>query len=352
VPRTLSEATIAGIGWAVPTAFDHQELWEEHFAELYPASPLAARMWASVGVKTRHAVIDPRVEDVSSWPTSRRMTRFAAEAAPLGRTAVQKALDDAGVKAADVGLFAVVTCTGFGAPGPDVTLARDLGMDPGVRRLAVNGMGCYAALPALASATDYVRAEGRAAVVLCVELTSLHAQPPQAGDIEQLVAHALFADAAAATVLTPGGPGLEVLDIAAAVAPDTAKEMTWDITDTGFRMGLSAGVPDVLAAQVGPLVERLLSGQDLRHQDVERWAVHPGGPRILDSVVGALDLREDAVAVSRRVLERFGNCSSATVLLVLDELRRTETPADGEHVVAMTFGPGLTIYSALLQQRG
>ncbi|MDP9221221.1 MAG: type III polyketide synthase [Actinomycetota bacterium] len=333
----------------MPTPFDHQSLWDEHFAERYPASPLAARLWQTVGVKTRHAVIDPRVEDVSSWPTSRRMTRFTDEVGPLGRAAVERALRDAGVAAAQVGLFAVVSCTGFGAPGPDVTLARDLGMDPGVRRLAINGMGCYAALPALASAADFVRAQGKVAVVLCVELTSLHAQPPEPADIEQLVAHALFADAAAAVVLTPNAAGLQVVDVAAAVAPDTTNEMTWAITDTGFRMRLSAGVPDVLAHQVGPLVERLLADQQLNPADVKHWAIHPGGPRILDAAVQALDLADSAVDVSRRVLERFGNCSSATVLLVLDELRNTRPLQDGEHVIAMTFGPGLTIYAALLR---
>jgi alkylresorcinol/alkylpyrone synthase len=348
--QRLSIATVAGVGWAAPDPFDHQSLWDDHFAERYPGNPLAARLWASVGVKTRHAVVDPRVEDVASWSTSRRMTRYADEVGPLGRAAVRQALADADVDAEQVGLFAVVSCTGFGAPGPDVMLARDLGMDPGVRRLAVNGMGCYAALPALASAADFVGAQGKVAVVLCVEMTSLHAQPPEPENIEQLVAHALFADAAAAVVLTPNAAGLQVVDVAAAVAPDTTNEMTWAVTDTGFRMRLSAGVPDVLAQQIGPLVERLLAGQQLTPADVQHWAIHPGGPRILDAAVAALDLPDDAVEVSRRVLERFGNCSSPTVLLVLDELRNTRPIQVGEHVITMTFGPGLTVYAALLRQ--
>jgi predicted naringenin-chalcone synthase len=125
--------------------------------------------------------------------------------------------------------------------------------------------------------------------------------------------------------------------------PSTADHMTWDVTDLGFRMGLSPRVPDVLARHVGEVVEELLDGAGLRSEDVAGWAVHPGGPRILDVVRDELGLSEVQMAASRRVLAEHGNCSSATVLLVLDELADVDGP-----VVAMAFGPGLTLYAVLL----
>ena len=131
--------------------------------------------------------------------------------------------------------------------------------------------------------------------------------------------------------------------IVARTDPSTADHMTWDVTDLGFRMGLSPRVPDVLARHVGSVVDELLAGAGLRTEDVAGWAVHPGGPRILDVVRDTLGLTEDQVAASRRVLAEHGNCSSATVLLVLDELADVDGP-----VVAMAFGPGLTLYAALL----
>src|SRR3989442_1880156 len=111
-------------------------------------------------------------------------------------------------------------------------------------------------------------------------------------------------------------------------------------------MGLSPEVPDVLAQHVRPVVRSLLRRHRLELADVVGWAVHPGGPRILDVVTEQLQLPADALSVSADVLRDHGNCSSSTVLLVLDELLRREA-SDGP-VVAMAFGPGLTLYAALL----
>jgi predicted naringenin-chalcone synthase len=193
-----------------------------------------------------------------------------------------------------------------------------------------------------------------------VELTSLHVQPAAAqegeingaDDVQQMVAHALFSDAAAAVVLPPGGrrraSGFEVVDIVALTDPTTGDHMTWDVTDLGFRMGLSPRVPDVLAVHVGAMIrERLLAPNGLAVEDVGGWAIHPGGRRILEVVAEQLRLSASRMRPSYDVLDEFGNCSSATVLLVLNRLRaRPGVPA-----VAMAFGPGLTLYAALLRGR-
>ena len=346
-------AGIAGIGAAFPQQLDQQEIWDGWFAERYGANRIAARAWAACGVQTRHAVVDPRVEDVSGWSTARRMERYAAEAVPLGREAVAKALAGAGVQAQDVGHFVVASCTGYVTPGPDLLLARELGMPADVRRLVVGHMGCYAALPALAAASDYVRLYQRPAVVLCLELPSLHLQPlsptaahavPSAEDIEQVITHALFADAAAAVVLTPDrGPAL--LDVQARTDGDSLDHMSWQVTDLGFRMGLSPKVPDVLAAHVGDAVDELLARSGLQRSDVAGWAVHPGGPRILRAVEQSLDLPASALAASYDVLRDVGNCSSPTVLLVLERVLAS-TP--GGPIVTLAFGPGLTLYAGLI----
>ena len=145
------------------------------------------------------------------------------------------------------------------------------------------------------------------------------------------------------------GRGLEVLDLIARTDVATADHMRWDITDLGFRMGLSRRVPDVLARHVGPLVDELLARNGVDRSEVDGWAVHPGGPRVLDVVAGRLGLSNTAMAPSRRVLDLHGNCSSATVLVVLDEVRASTPIEPGRHVVAMAFGPGLTLYAALLR---
>jgi predicted naringenin-chalcone synthase len=300
-------------------------------------------------------VVDPRVEDLSGWSTAARMRRFVQEALPLGKEALSACLLDAGLAPADIDALTVVSCTGYATPGLDILLARDLGMGSATQRLHVGHMGCYAALPGLAAVSDATVARGKTAVMLCVELTSLHIQPPS-DDVEQVVAHALFSDAAAAVVLQPGvgGPGrggLEVVDLVARTDVARADLMSWEVTDLGFRMSLSPRVPRVLSEHVVDAVGELVTRAGIRVAEVAAWAVHPGGPRILDVVEDRLGLAPDGLAVSREVLRDDGNCSSATVLLILDRLLAAGACGDGDHVVCLAFGPGLTLYAALLRYR-
>jgi predicted naringenin-chalcone synthase len=339
----MSSAVVTGAGSALPATIDQDAAWEGYFARHYEGVRAAQRIFAGAGVRRRHAVANPLQEDVSQWGTGARMERYVQEALPLGKQAVAGALDAAGLAPGDVGLFAVATCTGYATPGLDIRLAGDLGMPTGLQRLLVGHMGCYAAVPGLAAVSDFVTARSRPAVLLCCELTSLHVQPAER-DLEQVVAHALFSDAAAAVVLEPGASrGRRVAGVVARTDASTADHMTWDVTDLGFRMGLSPRVPDVLSRHVGGVVEELLAGAGLRIEDVAGWAVHPGGPRILDVVRDEIGLTEEQMSTSRRVLAEHGNCSSATVLLVLEEMADVDGP-----VVVLAFGPGLTLYAALL----
>ncbi len=354
-------ASVVGHGRALPPPMGQQHLWDGFFREHYNDARLARKVWEKSGISTRRGVVDPVQEDISSWGTAARMQRFVAESMPLGKEAVSAALSDAGLAASDVGQFTVVSCTGYATPGLDILLARDLGMSEGVQRLHVGHMGCYAALPGLGATADYVTARQKPAVVLCLELTSLHVQPstesarsatPTPGDLEQMVAHALFSDAAAAVVLHPDAPGLEVVDVVARTDVSTSDHMTWDVTDLGFKMGLSPAVPDVLARHARPVVEELLARHGLAAADVDAWAIHPGGRRIVEVVGEVLELPEEQLQPSYDVLRDVGNCSSATVLLVLEEVLRSRDVPVGGTVVAMAFGPGLTLYATLLRRRG
>lgn len=342
-------ARIVGAGQAFPQTITQRAIWDGFFAAHYADSSLARRIFDGSGVRERHAAVDPRTEDVSASSTEPRMRRYAELALPLGEQAVTDALKDAGLDAAEVGLLAVTTCTGYATPGLDIRIAEALSMPIDVQRLAIGHMGCYAAIPSLGAVADFVVAHERPAVLLCVELTSLHVQPAT-GDPEQMVAHALFSDAASAVVLSPDqtGGGLAVVDVVARTDASTAGHMTWDVTDLGFRMGLSRHVADVLHGHVADVVAQLLQHSGLAVSEVAGWAVHPGGPRILDVVQERLELTEEDLAPSRQVLAEHGNCSSPTVLLVLDAVRKRGLHS-GDHVVAMAFGPGLTLYATLLR---
>ncbi|MGC4804085.1 type III polyketide synthase [Micromonospora sp. DT233] len=347
----MAVPVIAGMGTAQPPDAAQDELWQNFFARHYTgrSRALAERIFANSGVVRRQAAVNPLLEDVSEWSTERRLRRYQVEALPLGKEAIERALTAAGLDARDVGLFVVCSCTGYATPGLDILLARDLGMAPDTQRMFVGHMGCYAALPGLGAAGDFVTARQRPALLLCAELTSLHIQPATARlDAQQIVSHALFSDAAVAAVVVPDGRGYALREVTSVTDSSTADHMTWDVTDTGFRMGLSPKVPQVLSVHVRRLVEELLARHGGRLSELDGWAVHPGGPRILDVVERELALPPQALDASRATLGEQGNCSSATVLLILDRLRRAERPPD--RVVMLAFGPGLTLYAALLER--
>ncbi|MGH2547100.1 MAG: type III polyketide synthase [Actinomycetota bacterium] len=343
-------AVIAGLGSAVPTEVSQEEAWEGFFAEHYRGNPLAQRLWRRAGVTTRHGVAVPWKEDLREWGTAARIERFVDEAVPLGREALSACLDEAGLSPREVGTLTVASCTGYATPGLDILLARELGLAEDTQRLHVGHMGCYAALPALATLADAAVARKRAGLLLCLELCSLHIQDDD-NEVDQIIAHSLFSDAAAAVAVRPGGTGLEFVDVAAHTDVRSAALMTWDVTDRGFRMGLAREIPEVLERHAGPLVRSLLARHGLSPEEVAAWAIHPGGPRILEAVAAPLGLGEDELALSRSVLRDFGNCSSPTVLLVLQRILERRPPRESEHVVCVAFGPGLTLYAALLTKR-
>jgi predicted naringenin-chalcone synthase len=242
-----------------------------------------------------------------------------------------------------------VSCTGFQAPGVDLELISQLGLDAGVQRTHVGFMGCHGALNGLRVAQAFVEADAEAVVLLCcVELCSLHLY--YGWDPEKVVANALFADGAAALVATARpahpAPGLTLLASGSTVIPHSAALMHWQIGDHGFEMGLSSRVPEAVGSQLRPWLERWLQPRGLQVADIATWAMHPGGPRILQVCGAALGLEPHQLAVSQAVLQEHGNMSSATVLFILDRLRRAAAPGP---CLALAFGPGLCAEVALLE---
>ena len=227
-------------------------------------------------------------------------------------------------------------------------------MRPDLRRTCVLGMGCYGAFPALHRARQAVaHSPGRTALVLALELCSLHLQDDDS--LENMVVSALFADGAAAALVgaepfaggRPLGPRL--VDAATFCDYTTFDHMAFHVTDHGFQMRLSAYVPDVLAANIEAFVDPLLARNGLGRDQVRFWGVHPGGSKILDYLQQRLALDDAQMDYSRAVLRDYGNMSSPTILFVLDQIQRCGRPAPGDYGLLLAFGPGLTMEAALVQ---
>jgi predicted naringenin-chalcone synthase len=276
--------------------------------------------------------------------TGVRNAMYAESAPPLAVTASQEALANAAVSPAEVTHVVTVSCTGFVAPGLDFALIRELGLRPTVQRTHVGFMGCHGALNGLRVANAYAAADPAAVVLLvAVELCSLHYH--FGDDPEKVVANALFADGAAAVVGAAGAGPWRVAATGSCLVPDSANAMTWLIGDNGFEMTLAKQVPKRIAESLGPWMTAWLGEHGLTVAEVGSWAVHPGGPKIVEAVEAALGLPRAATAASREVFATHGNMSSPTVLFIVRELIRADAPRP---CVMLGFGPGLVAEAVLL----
>ena len=358
---------LVGFGTAVPEhAITQEEAVELHstLCEIDPDRSRTLRaLYRRSGVSRRHSVLldkscgpllgrqtfyPPARDDADEGPaTAQRMERYEAHAPALATAAAASALRAAGLRASDVTHVVTVSCTGFAAPGIDTRLIEALGLPPTTQRTHVGFMGCHGALNGLRVAESLVRADPDAVVLMCsVELCSLHFA--YGWNPEMMVPNALFADGAAAVVgrAAPGnGDDWRIASSATLLIPDSGRDMSWRIGDHGFRMTLSARVPDLVAGGLGDWLRGWLGANGLEVGDVGSWAVHPGGPRILGAVERAAGLTPDRTRVSRGVLADFGNMSSATVLFTLDRLRSEGAPGP---CVALALGPGLVAEAMLI----
>ncbi len=307
------------------------------------------------GILRRHSVLATRAGDMPFYTEDRvpggpgtqaRMLAYEREAPGLALAAARDALVRGEVPATSITHLVTVSCTGFMSPGIDHHLIGALCLPAATRRTHIGFMGCHGAMNALGVARALCLADPRA-VVLCVmvELCTLHYQ--YGTDRDDVLPNALFSDGAGACIVA--GADSEAAhtgrfslgEVHSHIVPGTSELMTWRAGDHGFRMTLDAAVPDA----VGRTISRLVADWGWSTGDAgASWAIHPGGPRILDSAARSLGLPKGATAASKDILHRCGNMSSATMMFILGEVL---PPARGP-IRMLAFGPGLNIEGASL----
>ncbi len=363
---------ILGIGTAVPSAIMDQDqalrVAESLCCDTAEQKTWLPAMYGGSGIRQRNLCLGrdvindicngtslsgspflPKAGDRHGPSTEQRMQLYRQEAPPLAIKATAEALAAAGRSPRDITHLVTVSCTGFAAPGFDLALVNELGMSPDVHRTHVGFMGCHGALNGLRVANAFAGSDPDACVLVCsVELCSLHYH--YGWDPQKIVANALFSDGAAAVVGVPGGAGKaknwELVASGSHVVHEAANAMTWHVGNHGFVMTLSKKIPEVIQQKLRGWMDGWLAKHGLTVEAVKNWAVHPGGPKILDGVIAALGIPADACRASRDVLAEHGNMSSATVLFILDRMRKKGAAGP---CVALGFGPGLNIEAALLQ---
>lgn len=349
-------AHILSIGKAVPKHSATQQQLAGHLIEKLQLDDEEAwtleKIFKNSKIDKRHSVLPylllPKKGGMPPG-MSERNAIYKNEAPILAEVAAREAIEGWGGTLKEITHLISVSCTGAITPGIEYHLHKAFKLDPYVQRLGINFMGCFGAFKGLSVAHKIALANPNNRILLvCTELCTLHFHNMK--DIESMVIHSLFADGSSACIVgdkpRQGENSLfEIISEASCVLEQTEKEMTWDGSDHGFDMTLSARVPGHIEQTIHPFVKRLIDGKAAL-SDVD-WAVHPGGKSILESVQKGLNLADGKMNASWNVLQHYGNLSSATFLFVLSDLLSHTNRST--HTVGLGFGPGLSIEGLLLK---
>ena len=362
-----------------------------------------SRLQAHVGVNKRHLALPiEEYYDLKTW--GRANNHWIDVAQEIGETALCRALTRAGLAPADLDALFFVSITGISCPSIDVKLVNRMGLSPNLKRTPIFGLGCVAGAVGLSRAADYVRAfPDQVAAVLAVELCSLTLQQEDVS-VANIISSGLFGDGAAAVIVAgadrngsspnqgrsdhrpylnganpsipsdpnAGGPnprglhaaglnspaadsiglhprGPEILATRSILFPNSEHVLGWDISEKGFRMVLARELPEIVQEKLGPVVDVFLAEHDLARADLGSWILHTGGPRVLEATAAALGLSTQDIAASWDCLRREGNLSSASVLVVLEEVMLKRRPAPGTYGLLAAMGPGFSAELVLLK---
>ena len=327
---------------------------------------LLTKLYKGTQIRKRHTVIDDYDKDPSEYTfypntptlqhepsTAQRNDLYIKEAKRLTLRATEQLFEE--IPEFDrekISHVITVSCTGFVAPGLDFFLARDLGLKPTVHRYNIGFMGCQGAFPGMKLARDICLADPDARVLLVnVELCSVHIQ--QREEMDVVVSNAIFADGISAALISAHredakGKKYRLDSFATSFAANTENDMAWKIGDHGFLMKLSVYVPQIVKDNIKPLMDSLFEESGIMKEEIDIWAIHPGGRSILERAEEALDITKEDLDASYRVMQEYGNMSSTTIMFVLADI--LEDSRKRGKVFSAAFGPGITVEVGLMEK--
>lgn len=360
---------ITALGTATPT---HQRPQTEVIQFMSTALSLDAAaqkrlqaLYRATGINTRHSVLSDYNQSRGEFSffsnnpadpfpsTASRMQAYRTHALPLALDAIADCCARLPhFNRETLTHLIAISCTGMYAPGLDIDIVHTLNLPTHIKRTAIQFMGCYAAINGLKVAHDICKANPQAKVlVVSVELCTLHLQ--KSADLDHLLSGAIFADGAAAAIVEANpecDQYLQLNHFHCDILPQSSQEMAWHIGDSGFEMILTAYVPQAIKSGIAEFLNRCLSQHTVQLNDIDLYAIHPGGKTILQACEQALGISKHDNRYSYQVLQDYGNMSSATILFVLKALwDDLKTMGDKKNIFSCAFGPGLTLESMLLE---
>lgn len=244
------------------------------------------------------------------------------------------------------------TCTGYSSPSPAQKLVSNKSWGHHTVVSHAYHMGCYAAIPSIRSAESILQTQAKSCDIVHTEFCSLHMNPLK-HSVAQLVIESLFADGAIYYQARPFDEVkqdcLKILSIHEELIADSLHGMSWQPSHFGFSMSLSKDVPVLISKHIQPFVKILFEKAGRIYDPNSLFAIHPGGPKIIDHVAKFLNLELWQYKYSVAILHNHGNMSSATLPHVWDLIIKDDSLQDGQLIVSLAFGPGLTMAGAIFE---
>ena len=359
---------IISIATAVPQYKHEQENILTFMQNVYAMNEADKRkmkfLYHQSGINTRYSVLPdyglpandwvfyPATENLEPFPDLELRMKWFNKAAPkLSVEVVEKCIRDK-IKKEEITHLITVTCTGMSAPGLDLQIMEAMDLPTHIFRTSINFMGCYAAIHALKLADAFCNADKTAKVlIVCTELCTLHFQ--KENSLDNIASSLLFGDGAAAVLITHEDDkhdGLRIKNFYSEVAFKGKKDMSWQLSSSGFLMTLSGYIPDLIEEDFRSLTDNALKHAHYNKEDITHWCVHPGGKKILTAIEKCISIPAEALQHSYNVLKDYGNMSSPTILFVLKEIMKELENAeiDKANILGAAFGPGLTLETFIL----
>lgn len=327
------------------------EQLQQYWGDRLRNPQMLARLHRNVAVEGRHLAMPyEKYYDLKTWGCANDVWIQVAQ--ELGEQALCRALHHACLEPGDIGALFFTSVTGISSPSIDALLVNRMGLSPNIKRLPIFGLGCVAGAAGIARAADYVRAyPSQAAALVSVELCSLTIQREDLS-VANLISSGLFADGSAAVIVTGdelNATGPEIVATRSVFYPDTEEMMGWKVSERGFNIVLSPEVPTLIRERLGHDVDAFLGDHGYERSDIGSWVLHTGGPKVLDATAAALDLHDGQLDASWDCLKRVGNLSSASVLVVLEDVMRSRRPESGTLGLLAAMGPGFCSELVLLK---
>lgn len=307
------------------------------------------RLFRYAQVDRRYSIMSP--EEVFTPATfAQKNDIFIERMTDLAEEALRKALEKAELDGKNLDYIITTSCTGIMIPSVDAYLINRLRLKQDIVRLPVTEMGCAAGVSALIYAHEIMKSNpGKTAAIIAMESPTATLQH---GDLSMtnLVSAAIFGDGVSCTILGPANGEVRpaIVDTGMYHFYDELRMMGFDLTETGLQIVLDPSVPEKIRQNFDEILLPFLDRNSLSVSDVEHFIFHPGGKKIIEMVENLLHQKGKNIDITRDIMRRYGNMSSATVLYVLEEYLEMNIPA-GDKGLMLSFGPGFSAQRILLE---